>query len=192
MAAIEEHVHRIKKGTLMKLKMFATAAVMALSASASFAQDDPPTIPLVLNPSGPSTLTTSFERAVNGMFVDTFTFTPSALNGEVFVSLRSIQGSIHLLSAILDGEGFSFDPGEGKPNFPFHSMLNADKMQQLTVLGFSGDLDTLTAASGVYGGTITVQVAAIPEPQASALMLAGLAVAGVMARRSRRIKSFGH
>ncbi|MBC7702045.1 FxDxF family PEP-CTERM protein [Aquabacterium sp.] len=171
----------------MKLKMLAAAAIMWLSASASFAQDDPPTIPLVLSPSGPSTLTTSFERAVNGMFVDTFTFTPSAFNGEVFVNLRSIQGPTHLFSAILNGEGFSFDLEEGKQPFQFRSMVSADKLLHLTVLGFSGDLSTLTAVPGMYGGTITAQMTAVPEPQAYALALAGLAIAGVMARRSRRI-----
>lgn len=176
----------------MTFKMFAAAAVMALAAPASFAQDDPALIPLVFSASGPSTMTTSFQRAVNGMFVDTFTFTPSGFNGEVFVSLQATQGPINFFSALLNGEGFSFDPDEGNPSFDFRLTVSADQMLQLTVLGFSGAADTLTAANGIYGGTVTVEVAAIPEPGTYALMLAGLALLVVAARRSRRIGSFSH
>jgi hypothetical protein len=170
----------------MNFKLLAAAAAVALSAQASFAQSDPPPIPLTFTLSAPNTLTASFERAVSGLFVDTFALSPSRFSGDVSVSLRPVQGPIHFFSALLDGEGFSFDPDAGNTTFDFSSKVSAGATLPLTVLGFAGDADTLTASAGTYAGAITVQLAAVPEPQTYALMLAGLAVVGGMARRSRR------
>lgn len=167
----------------MNLQALAAAAVLSLASTVSLAQPVEPPVALVLAPSGPGTLGTSFERSVSGLFVDTFTFTPSTFTGSVAVNLTSLSGPVNFFSALLNGERFSFLPESGQTSFAFQANVTAAMPLELTVLGFAGNADTLTAASGAYRGTI---VAVIPEPETYALMLGGLAAIGAMARRGRR------
>lgn len=170
----------------MKFKIFTAAAVLALSASATVAQDATP-IPLVLAPSGSGMFATSFERTVTGLFIDTFTFTPSAFSGELSVSLEPLAGPINFFSALINGEGFSFLPENGQTTFAFNSMVSADQPLELVVFGYAGDPETLTDMTASYRGVVTAQaVTAIPEPQTYALMLAGLFMVGAAGHRWRR------
>lgn len=166
----------------MNLKSIAAAAVFSIAATTSVAQDVAP-IPVVLSPTGPLTLSASFERSVSGLFVDTFTFTPATFAGDVSVNLTSVSGPVNFFAALLNGEGFSFFPESGQSSFAFSSGVSSDMPLQLTVLGFAGDAMTLTQASGSYRGNV---VAVIPEPETYALMLAGLALVGAAARRRSR------
>ena len=167
----------------MKLHALAATVVLSVAATASLAQPVDP-IPLVLTPSAPGTSSTTFERSATGLFVDTFTFTPSAFTGSVAVNLTPLTGPVNFFAALLNGEGFSFLPETGQTSFAFQANVTATMPLELTVLGFAGNADTLTPASGSYRGTITAQtVTAIPEPETYALMLAGLAMLGAAARR---------
>ena len=121
----------------MILKALAAAA-LAVSAAASMAQETPP-ISLVLSPSGAGTSMASFERVANGFFLDTFTFTPAAVSGNVSVDLVPASGSISFFSALLNGQGFSFLPENGDTHFRFQSVVGSDQPLQLQVLGFAGD-----------------------------------------------------
>jgi hypothetical protein len=136
-----------------------------------------------LTPIDAVTLSTTFERAVSGLFVDTFTFTPATFAGDVSVSFTSLSGPVNFFAALLNGQGFSFLPESGQALFAFQTAVTADMPLELTLLGFAGNAETLMDASGVYRGTIT---AAIPEPETYALMFAGLAVIGAVARRRTR------
>ena len=169
----------------MKLKMLVTATMLALSGTAAFAQDA--TIPLLLTASGPGTLSTTFQRTVTGLFIDTFSFTPSTFSGAVAVSLFPVAGSINFVSALLNGNGFSFLPENGSLNFEFQSTVAADMPLLLQVFGYAGDALTLTDMTATYGGTITARaVSAVPEPATYGLMLAGLVMLGAGGRWLRR------
>lgn len=166
----------------MNLRNLAAAAAFSLAVTAPLALENDP-IPLVLTPISAGTLGTSFERAVTGLFVDTFTFTPATFAGDVSVSFTSLSGPVNFYAALLNGEGFSFLPENGQAAFAFRTTVTGNMPLQLTLLGFSGNAATLTEASGAYRGTIT---AAIPEPETYALMLAGLAAVGAVVRRQTR------
>lgn len=169
----------------MRIKYLVAAATFAF-ASVSFAQESPP-IGLVLNPSAGGRLSTTFQRSVNGFFLDTFTFTPSAVSGNVSVNLMPASGPINFFSALLNGQGFSFFPENGNTAFSFQSMVDATQPLVLQVLGFGGSAEDLTAAAASYSGSVTVNpIAAIPEPETYALMLGGLAMLSAWAKRRRR------
>ena len=172
----------------MKFTHLGAAIALATAVSASFAQESP-SIVLTLSPIGSGTLANTFQREVSGLFVDTFSFAPSGVAGTASVSF--IPGSgISFFAALLNGEGFSYLPESGQSTFAFQSMVTADMPLSLTVFGYAGNAETLTDSAGSYTGTISVRtIAAIPEPETYALMLAGLGMLSFASRRHRRFSS---
>ena len=171
----------------MNLKQLFVSAMLVGAASAACAQDASPT-PLTLAATGPNGLGTTFERAVSGLFVDVFSFTPASVAGTVSVSLVPLDTSVSFFAALLNSNGFSFLPeSSSSSTFSFQSAVDARGPLSLTVFGYAGDPLTLTGASGSYRGTLNVQtVAAVPEPETYALLVAGLIAIGVMKKRSSR------
>lgn len=173
----------------MKLKMLAASVALIVTASAAVAQEVVP-INVDLTPSAGIGLVGTFERSVTGLFVDTFTFTPSSVAGPVSVTLTPLSGPVNFFAALLNEEGFSYLPESGDPVFSFQALASAGTPLSLTVFGFAGDVELLAEGSGTYGGSVQVQaVAAIPEPETYALLLLGLG-AVAMARR-RKVLSPG-
>ena len=173
----------------MKFTHLGAAIALATAVSASFAQEAP-SIVLTLSPIGSGTLANTFQREVSGLFVDTFSFAPSNVAGTA--SVRFVPGSseISFFAALLNGEGFSYLPESGQSTFAFQSMVTADMPLSLTVFGYAGNAETLTDSAGNYTGTISVRtIAAIPEPETYALMLAGLGMLSFASRRHRRFSS---
>jgi hypothetical protein len=169
----------------MKAIHIAAAVALLSAASATFAQDAAP-IPLTLTPGAGGSLGVSFQREVSGLFLDTFSFVPSNVEGTVTVTLAPRSGQVGFLAALLNGEGFGYLPESGQSTFAFQSMATGDMPLSLTVFGFSGDAESVTESAGSYAGNLVVQtVAAIPEPETYALMLAGLGLMGLMRRRPR-------
>lgn len=172
----------------MKFKLLALGAAFALAASTAFAQEAAP-IALTLTPTSANTLGTTFQSTVTGFFLDTFEFTPASLGGggTVSVSLMPLSGPVNFAAALLNGEGFGFMPESGATTFAFAASITPGAPLELQVLGFAGDAEAFEGDTATYSSMITVQtVAAIPEPETYALMLAGLGVVGAIARRRRR------
>ncbi|MDQ6629597.1 MAG: FxDxF family PEP-CTERM protein [Pseudomonadota bacterium] len=142
----------------------------------------------MLTPTGPNTFSTTFQRAVMGPFFDTFDIAPTSFSGLVSVSLRAVSGPINFAVASLGNEGFGFLPESGLKTFDFQSRFDANTPHELFVVGFAGDAENFVPAAAVYAGTITAvtTVAAVPEPETYALMLAGLAMLGAVGRRVRK------
>ena len=172
----------------MNLKKFLVSTALAVAGSVAFAQDSAP-IPLTLVSSGTNLLGTTFQRSVTGLFVDVFSFMPTSVQGTVSVSLVPSGSSINFYAALLNSQGFSFFPENGISTFSFQSAVDSTTPLSLTVFGYSGDPLVIGDASGTYSGTIQVQaVAAVPEPQTYALLVAGLGVLGAVRKRSTSAK----
>lgn len=162
----------------MKLKtLLLSAALAAASLSAAAA-------PIVLAPSGPGSLSGSFTQTVDGLFIDQFDFTPSSFSGVVSVVLSGLAGPVSFFTASLNGQDFSYFPELGEPTFSFQATVSSDVPLSLTVFGAVLDVDGNPAGLGSYMGSINA-VTAVPEPQTLALLLAGLGVMALVARRRR-------
>ncbi len=180
----------------MNFKSTAVALALVAGAGWASAQVDPAPITVVLTPNIQGMFGGSFTQSVSGLFVDTFTLLPGPFSGTVSVFLDGTD-SVNFTGAILGNQGFPFLPEiEATNDFRFTAMVNSVSPLTLTVLGFSGltgfdgnGVETgqaLTAQAGSYTLSITATpVAAIPEPETYALMLAGLAFVGAVARRRR-------
>lgn len=96
----------------MNIKMILASAGLAAAASAASAQEATP-VPVILTPSGGS-LVAEFTRSATGLFVDTFSFTPTSVSGTVSVTLTPVNGSVSFFAALLNDDGFSFMPELGQ------------------------------------------------------------------------------
>ena len=163
----------------MKFKTLFCAAMLAGSASLSSAATPDP---VQLVPIGSGMLSGSFDQPVDGLFVDTFSFMPTAVEGLVSVTLSSLTDPVSFFSASLNGQDFSFFPELGQPDFMFQAFVGADMPLTLTVFGAVLDADRNPSGMGSYRGVVV----AVPEPQTYALLLAGLFGVALAARRGRR------
>lgn len=181
------------------MKFKSTAVALALVAGAGWAsaqEDVPAPITVVLTPTVGGMFGGSFMQTVSGFFVNTFAISPGPFTGTVAVNLDASE-SVNFTTAILGNQGFGFFP-ESQPtnDWAFSATLTDVSPLTLTVSGFAGltgfdsnGVETgqpLTAIPGSYTLSITTTpVAAIPEPETYALMLAGLAFVGMWSRRKR-------
>lgn len=154
-------------------KLLCAATISLLSATASQA--------VTLTSTGGGGYTGTFTSNVDGSFLDTFTFTPASVAGEVKIDLTP-TGPVNFFTALLNGQGFSYLPENGKASFDFEGVVAADQPLQLQVFGFAGDASSLSAMEASYTGNISIS--AIPEPNTYLLLLAG--VAAVVSAKVRR------
>ena len=102
------------------------------------------------------------------------------------MTLSSVGGPVSIFTASLNDQDFSFLPEVDGPEFSFTATVTADAPLTLTVFGTVLDSDGNPNGAGSYHGTINASsVAAVPEPETDASMLAGIAAVGWGARRRR-------
>lgn len=164
------------------MKTLALAAALALTAGASFA--DTFNGPLDLSDGNGSF---GRDNAI-GAFLDTYTFT---LAGDFLVSstassaaagAQDLDYSSLLIKNAADATVATFQGNLGTDLNEFYtlpSMLLGAGDYRLVVTG----VNSLTQAS--YTGNLAIFAAPIPEPQTYALLLAGLAAVGFVARRRK-------
>jgi len=168
----------------MKLNKIFLAAALAVAASSSFA--DTGGGPLNL-----STGSTAFSRTPIGAFTDTWTF---SLAGASFLTSSTISSSavgaqdLTFTSAVLTTGA---DPGTPLATFTGPTTVGANEFMNLSnFLLPVGSYDLIVKGTNstqpaAYSGTITIAAAPIPEPETYALMIAGLAAMGFVARRRK-------
>ncbi len=165
----------------MKLNKILTAAAFAVVASASFADTGGGALDV-------STGSTSFSRTpAAGLFTDTWTF--SLVSNSFLTSSTLSSSAVGAQDLMFTTAVITTAATPGTPLATFVGPTFAGANEFLTLSSFllaSGKYDLIvtglnSAAPAAYSGTITV--AAIPEPETYALMLAGLGVIGFMAKR---------
>lgn len=161
----------------MKLKSLLLAALLATSFGTAYADDY--TAPTVALNGGPTDWTVSFGTShVNGPFTDTYTFVYSGLPGAAvgfFANVANSAGSINFGGASLNGEAL---------NVVNSGWISGSYFENVPVSGILTLIITGTSANGAsYAGTL--DVSAVPEPATYGMLLGGLALVGMAARRRK-------
>lgn len=157
----------------MKLKRIAAAAALVASAAPAFA----------VGPGNLGAIDNSVVMVSNmtsGVFVDTYTFSLAGM-GDVFGAANAYTAGTFLntigFQAQLLGPGFTVLGTDTNPADGFSFTGLSAGTYALQFAGFAN-------GSGPDG--YTGYIAAVPEPETYAMMLAGLAAVGFMASRRRK------
>ncbi|RZT10019.1 VPLPA-CTERM protein sorting domain-containing protein [Duganella sp. CF402] len=168
----------------MKLRSLALGFILAASSCVASAA----AFTVALTPTTPGHLTASFgDTPVLGSFTDVFTFTPTLTPGS--------SASAYFFNFSLDGN-YNYDPNllvtfsSANLNGTPFSINNSIPFTQAgayvpstggpLVLTISG-----TSYGGSYAGVVNVTLAPVPEPATYGMLVAGLGLLGVVARRKR-------
>ncbi len=140
---------------------------------------------IVLAPTGPSGYAGSFTQAADGLVVDDFSFSPTAFDATVSVTLSSLSGPVSFFTAAfypdtaaeIDFQNLTNDVGG---SFSFAAPVTSSMPLTLRVFGAVTDAMGNLGGSGAYHVSV---IAAVPEPATYALLFAGLIGVGAAVRR---------
>lgn len=172
----------------MNIKSLIAALAVAASGSAMAATD----VTLKADASGVNLtagISKSFTKA--GFFEDTYTFSSFSgmafVNGTISTLATRQTGDIDFQSVVLNGVSFDLTKkaaGNNPDGDEFARLFDAKFGPHLTLVvkGYAGgDRAAGSAIAATYSGT--VNITPVPEPESYALLLAGLAAVGFVARR---------
>lgn len=161
----------------MNYKHTAVAALVALTSINSFAV-------------GPGLLGTVDNLPITisnivpmGIFQDIYSFTianPGTLSGNVTAANSAVYNILGLTVTLQDAS-FAVVGSDNSPSTGFSFGSLAAGSYALNVLGYATG-----ANGGSYNGSFMAQTAPVPEPEILAMMMAGLAALGFMAKRKQQ------
>lgn len=165
----------------MKLKSALLSAILVTGLPCAFAEDI--AVPLISGPAGLSSAGFSVTHALGGTFIDTFSFTPSVplslVDASLITNAFNATQDVNFSSATLNGTALTLSPSGGTLETGALSPTALSGDLVLTVIGFAG-------GNASYAGTLNVSP--VPEPETYGMMLGGLAVLGLIARRRKQGK----
>ena len=172
----------------MKLESIVLAAVLATSTSAALSA------PIPMVNTTPNFWTAPYSSTpVMGEFWDTFTFTlagnDAPLGTMAFSSFSNIEvngaGHITFLDANLNGNAYAFSTITTTPIPGFTMSINSGVLPPVITDGVLSLLVHGISDGGSYAGTLNLSTQPVPEPATYGMMLAGLGLIGLLARRRR-------
>ena len=165
----------------MSIKRVALAtAFFACAAAASAAT------PITLSPNGGNQWSGSFTAAASG--ANSFTLDLSSLGGWNQIDLTAVLTANFVGASGYDVTAVSFDGHAFTPVVNVTTPIGVDYWT-FQASNLSAGTHSLVVTGNLVGGSVgftgslNVQAQPVPEPESYALMLAGLAVVGAIARR---------